>query len=280
MAEKPHAIVDECLLLVEDKRKKARTAMHGLIAALVNDPYNIYIVPFILDYLTNMVYCIELMLKVLANSWRSHDIAAMYEKIFERKYDDHIMKEITTALRDQKYLFEPCGVLWKHVGTIELLYSELSERLNHEHSLYDVSKQVTIPVEFLAFLRDNANRFYRKAKEDLRDKRAIESLSPQEIHDRAARVERRFGKIAGNAGRMDEARPHIRSQLLGDRYAPSGLIAWEAIVSASSGGRISRGRLVRAGDVGPRHGFLMSEFSAAQLRVLVALDARTCWIVI
>jgi hypothetical protein len=185
--EKPHANVDECLLLVEDKRKKARTAMHGLIAALVKDPYNIYIVPFILDYLANMIYCIELMLKVLSDSWTSHDIAAMYEKVFQRTYDDHVMKEITIALRDQKYLFEPCGVLWQHVGTIELLYGELSEKLNEEHCLYEVSKQVTIPVEFLAFLRDNANRFYRKGKEDLRDKEAIDSMSPQEIHERASR---------------------------------------------------------------------------------------------
>jgi hypothetical protein len=90
-AEKPHANVDECLLLVQDKRGKARTAMHGMIAALVNDPYNIYIVPFILEYLTNMIYCIELMLKVLSGSWRSHDIATMYEKVFQGSQTRNLM---------------------------------------------------------------------------------------------------------------------------------------------------------------------------------------------
>jgi hypothetical protein len=56
---KVHASVDECLLLIKLKREYAKAAMGKIIGDFGLPPHHMPGVLTILDYLTNMAYCIE-----------------------------------------------------------------------------------------------------------------------------------------------------------------------------------------------------------------------------
>jgi len=111
--DKPHADTNECLLLILLKRKSAKEALRTILMEFALPPHHSPSVVLILEYLTEMVYCIELMLKLLSGEWQSHSVAAMYQTVFKQPHPDpDLLTDIKTALRDQKYLFEPNGVYW------------------------------------------------------------------------------------------------------------------------------------------------------------------------
>jgi hypothetical protein len=158
---KPHATTDECLLLVCLKREKALAAMKEiLLSACQTQPGHADIL-LILEYLTNMVYCLEIMLKVLSGNWNSHNVGLMYEKVYGKPHaSEALMDGITVALRDQKYLFEPNGGLLSQVGDLEKLYDQLRRKLHNAYKTFGVSQQIPAPESFVAYLRDNVARFY------------------------------------------------------------------------------------------------------------------------
>jgi hypothetical protein len=158
---KPHASPDECLLLIRLKRENAKASLQKIIVEFAWPPHHAPGVLLILEYLTNMVYCIELMLKLLSDNWRSHDISGMYQTVVNRPHPDpEVLAEIKTAINDQKYLFEPNGGLLAKVPELEALYQELVIRVREHHPIYNVQADILVPPRLLAYLRDNLPLFY------------------------------------------------------------------------------------------------------------------------
>lgn len=156
---KSHATEDECLLLIKLKRQRATGAMKKILVKFGLPPHHAPDVVTILDYLTNMVYCIELMLKLLSSNWESHNVGKMYEAAFGRAHPNRLMmKEIEAALRDQKYLFEPMGGLIAQIADMESLYDELIEGIRKKHGTLRVEVSVPAPSNFFDYLRSNAGR--------------------------------------------------------------------------------------------------------------------------
>ena len=160
---KPHASTDECLLLIRLKRELAKAAMERIIVGFARPPHSLPDVTTLLEYLANMVYCIELMLKLLADTWTDHNIAKMYETVFgQPNPDPELMADIKTALTDQKYLFEPNGGLLAKIEGLELLHDVLDTRLRQRHDGYVIQVDIAAPPNFLAWVRKNVARFYVK----------------------------------------------------------------------------------------------------------------------
>lgn len=160
---KPHADIEECLFLIELKRDAARAAMQQIVTGLMSRPPFVPSVLVILEYLTNMVYCVELILKVLSSDWKSHWVGVMYKTVFGQPHaNPALMKEIEDALINQKYLLDPSGGLLAHIGDIEYLYDEVIAKLMSDQNFYWVEKCVPAPQSFLEYLRDNGARFYSK----------------------------------------------------------------------------------------------------------------------
>jgi hypothetical protein len=72
MQPKQNPTHPEALLLIRMKRDRAKAAMDCIVkrfGVISNEPEPGLEV--LLDYLTNMVYALELLLKVMANDWRT-----------------------------------------------------------------------------------------------------------------------------------------------------------------------------------------------------------------
>ena len=80
----PHPSINECLLLIKMKRERAKASLQRIVSEFGLPPHHVPSVLTILEYLTGMVYCIELQLKLLSDNWRTHDVAAMYQKVAGR----------------------------------------------------------------------------------------------------------------------------------------------------------------------------------------------------
>ena len=161
--DKPHADTDECLLLILLKRKNAKEALRRILMEFALPPHHNPSVVVVLEYLTNMVYYVELTLKLLSGEWKSHDVAGMYQTVFKQPHPDpDLMAEIKTALRDQKYLFEPNGGLLAKVEGLENLGDELMDKVRERHPVYNVQTDIPAPASFLPYLRANIHRFYTK----------------------------------------------------------------------------------------------------------------------
>jgi hypothetical protein len=159
--EKPHATADECLLLIRLKRDHAKAALQKIIVEFAGPLHHVPSVVTLLDYLTSMVYCIELMLKLLSGNWRSHHIATMYKEVFGEPHPDPtLIADITTAIIDQKYLFHPSGGLAAKVEDLEALYQALISRVRERHPMFNVQVDIPAPPNLLPFLRDNLALYY------------------------------------------------------------------------------------------------------------------------
>jgi hypothetical protein len=107
---------DEAIYMVRIKRRRAKEAMAQIVESygvISNEP-----VPgleVLLDYFVNMVYGLELLLKVMAKDWDAagkskfrHKVGDMYEAVFNRAHPDPtFMKELEEAILDQKFVCEP-----------------------------------------------------------------------------------------------------------------------------------------------------------------------------
>src|SRR5262249_10405895 len=129
--------------------------------ALGTVPSEVPSVVVLLEYLSNMVYALELMLKLLSDDWGSHDFAGMYQHVYGSDHTDPaLMQYLQEAVKDQKYLFEPSRSLGGYIKEIEELYDALWEKIRAQHARYEVAKTVKLPMSFAKYLRDNLERFY------------------------------------------------------------------------------------------------------------------------
>jgi hypothetical protein len=183
---KPHATEDECRLLIEMKRKAARAAMWRVMSDLGSSPTIAPRIEDVLTYLTNMVYCVELMLKLLSGDWRSHDVGTMYQAVFGTRHgDEGLMRHIKDALVDQKYLFEPNGGLLADLTGLEHLFDELRQALTSRRSGYHVLREVVPPPNFFVFVRDHLGTFYDQGEIEL-----PVTMPYEEVEAKLARIQR------------------------------------------------------------------------------------------
>lgn len=159
---KPRGSDDEILLLIHTKRDHAKAAMQKIVADFGLEQ-RVPSISLLLDYLSNMVYCIELMLKLLSSNWNSHDEAAMYATIYGQPHPTpDLLDFIGDAVKNQKYLFEPAAGLACQIPELENLYDQLQCTVRRSAPTFEVLKSYPAPISFAAYLRDNAARFYRK----------------------------------------------------------------------------------------------------------------------
>src|SRR5436190_806365 len=99
---------DEAIYMVRVKRRRAKEAM-----ALIVERFGVISsgpapgLGVLIDYFMNMVYGLELLLKVLAKDWETpgkskhgHNVGKMYEAVFGRPHSDPaFMKELEEAIR-------------------------------------------------------------------------------------------------------------------------------------------------------------------------------------
>jgi hypothetical protein len=172
MQPKQNPTNPEALLLIRMKRDRAKAAMGQIVerfGVISNDPEPGLAV--LLDYLTNMVYALELLLKVMADDWRTpgksrfgHRVGDMYQEIFGRPHAcPDLMTVLERAILNQKFIYEPADRLLGHVPELEGLWDELTTEFYHRGWMEDttVQRQVVAPPGFMRFLRDNLRRFYR-----------------------------------------------------------------------------------------------------------------------
>ena len=114
-----------------------------------------------LDYLINMIQCLELLLKVLSVNWQTHDVGKMYKDFFKRDYvKPKLMEDLKSALMDQKYLLKPSAGLINHIPELEAQFDELYKALKEQCPKYHVSINQELPDSIARYLIENVARFY------------------------------------------------------------------------------------------------------------------------
>jgi hypothetical protein len=148
--------------LIKARRDAAWAAMREIVEGFGSIPQTTPSVASLNTYCLNMVFCVELMLKLLSGNWTSHAVGAMYEKTFGSPPPcEHLMRTIQEAVKDQKYLFEPAAGLTDSLPELEHLYDHLWWALHQRHPKFFIDKIVSVPPSFSVFIRDHAHRFTR-----------------------------------------------------------------------------------------------------------------------
>lgn len=191
----------EAAYMVKMKRKRAKQAMSKII-----ENYGVYSnepapgLEVLVDYFSNMIYGIELLMKILARQWDggkpkpNHDVAGMYKEIFgwEHRHPD-LMAAIKEAIVDQKFLIHPKGSLLNRVPDIEALWDELSQEYDQRtfRQIDEVQKEITLDDEAVKYLRDNIERFYQSGSvlQEFRPKEVRIEMLKFEIQLRQKRIE-------------------------------------------------------------------------------------------
>lgn len=165
MKTKQKPTTPEALLLIRIKRDRAKAAMDQIvkrICVISNQPETGLDV--LLEYLTNMVYALELLLKVMADDWSSHDVGKMYQKVFDRPHSaPDLMPTLKKAIVDQKFIYEPADRLLDHIPELEALWDELTTEFYQRRWMENttVQREVFAPPKLMDFLQANLPRFYR-----------------------------------------------------------------------------------------------------------------------
>ncbi len=160
---KPRASDDGVLYLIQKRRKEAKEAMYQVVQRFLKFPVRIPSITFLIDYLSDMVSCIELSLKLLSGNWGSHDVAGMYRDIFGMDYaKSDLMDRLERAIKDQKYLIEPASGIDAKIPEMEELFESLSELLKDRFGSYTVEIDHELTRSVCEFIRDRAGVFYHR----------------------------------------------------------------------------------------------------------------------
>ena len=161
-SSKPRANNDEILLLITIRRQAAWESMRQIVEGFGTPPHLVPSIVLLSNYFMNMVFCIELMLKLLSDNWRSHDIESMYQSAFGKSHPSpQLMQEIKSAILDQKYLFEPASGLDGRVPDLESLYDEVLSKLKEKFPGFSIDRTVSLPKSFTEYIIGHAARFCR-----------------------------------------------------------------------------------------------------------------------
>ena len=127
---------DAAIHMVRINRRRAMEAMARIVEGygVISSDATLPGMEILLDYFTNMIYGLELLLKVLARDWDDptkktrfiHNVGDMYKEVFGCPHKDAaFMQELKDAIVDQKFIFEPAKGLMDRVEHIEALWDEL-----------------------------------------------------------------------------------------------------------------------------------------------------------
>ena len=83
---KPRANDDGVLFLVKLRRKNAVAAFRQVVEGFTSFPAKVPSMTLLLDYMSNMLSSLELMLKLLTGNWTSHDVQGMYTTVFNSSH--------------------------------------------------------------------------------------------------------------------------------------------------------------------------------------------------
>jgi hypothetical protein len=160
---KPRANDDGVLLLIKLRREHAKEAMRRVVGGFITFPVKVPSATLLLDYLSNMVSCLELMLKLLSGDWGSHKVGEMYKKVFGSDYaKSDLMDRLKDAIMDQKYLVEPASGIAHHIPELEELFHALEGKVKARYSKFSVQIDYELPRSVGEFLRDHAGLFYHR----------------------------------------------------------------------------------------------------------------------
>jgi hypothetical protein len=116
----------------------------------------------ILDYLTNLIMCLEMMLKLLSDDWDSHKVGTMYQTVTKKPYPNQaLMESLKQAIMSQKYLLSPAAGIVDHIPELEELSDSLYERIKEEYRGYYTEVGQLLPDNFGQFLLKNVEKYYR-----------------------------------------------------------------------------------------------------------------------
>ena len=153
---KPFASEDEAFLLISARREAARETLKEMAEEMGAARDQTWPNPDqILWYLNNMVYALELMLKLLSGNHGSHEVGEMYETVFSKPHaNEDFMATLRESLSDQKYLHDfvscPAGdgrTLAHFIPEIEALYATLRKKIIDRGQTVNVLKEMFLPRE-------------------------------------------------------------------------------------------------------------------------------------
>jgi hypothetical protein len=202
---------DEAIYMVKVKRSRAKEAMrkiverYGVISSRPAPGMEV-----LLDYFMNMVYGLELLLKVLAKDWEipgqsryKHRVGEMYQAVFNRPHADPVfIKELEKAIFDQKFVCEPAQGLINRVEAIEALWDELkAEHQKSAGEIWEVKKEVKADASFGQYLLQNVARFTSTA---------TYQPKPMTAEHKIALLRARIDELQRNIARLEtEGEPEI-----------------------------------------------------------------------
>jgi hypothetical protein len=197
---------DEAIYMIRLKRERAKEAIEKIIvrySVISNEA-----VPgmdVLLDYFVNMVYALELLLKVLAKDWDvpgqtkyGHKVGKMYEAVLGHPHvDPTLMKELEDAIVNQKFIYEPTTGLLNRVEALEKLWDELKREYMKGAwgKKSTVQKQVRADASFGNYLANNVDRFTRLREQSSEpvmtreDKLAWKRYQVEQLHREIAQLE-------------------------------------------------------------------------------------------
>jgi hypothetical protein len=197
---KPRGSDDEVGLLISLRRGHAWEAMSKIMHGLARVPHEEPTIAIVLDYLSNMAYTLELMLKLLSGNWESHAVGAMYEKVFGQPHTNRdFMDCLKLALTNQKYLFEPVSdpatanssTIANFIPEMESLFHALRSKMLGQHRTFCVVKEFSLPLSFGEFLRDHAGLFFKGETYHC-------DLTPEFVRQASVRHEEQLRSAASN----------------------------------------------------------------------------------
>jgi hypothetical protein len=171
MEQKQNPSHPEALVLIRLKRDRAKQSIDQIVkrfGVISNDADPSLEV--LLEYFTNMVYAIELLLKVMADDWKvpgksrfGHRVGDMYEEVFGKPHlCAQLMLLLEAAIVNQKFILEPAEGLMERVPEMECLWDELTFEFYKRQWMDDVfvRREVLAPANFIQFLKTNLHRFF------------------------------------------------------------------------------------------------------------------------
>lgn len=163
---------EEALYLAGRKRKAAVAALGEIVSTFrhsLNTP--LPSLTSLLDYYNNMIYAIELLLKVASDDWKDagkskncHNVRKMYSDAFGREYGNpNLLDAIKDGIVNQKFLLEPATGLGERIPHLEDLWEDIVGKYvaSNWAKNIDVRKEATIPAATLAYISANLEKYFQ-----------------------------------------------------------------------------------------------------------------------
>ena len=159
---KPRPTDEEALFLIYMRRERARVVLNEILHGFADFRLQMPTAYQMLDYLTNTIQYLEMMLKLLSGDWGSHKVGTMYRTVTGQAHADAtLMAALEAATMDQKYLMSPAAGIIDHIPELEEMGDALHARLRDKYRKFGVRKDEVLPDSFARYLVDNIERFYR-----------------------------------------------------------------------------------------------------------------------